>query len=139
MHFDTTIDVNASAADIWSVMRDVERWPEWTESITKVERLDAGEFGVGSRARIKQPGMPSVVWEVTELTAERSFTWVASSPGMKTVATHVLTETGAGTTVALSLDQTGALSGLVGRLMAGKTRRFLAMEAAGLKSRATSF
>ena len=38
---------------------------------------------MGSRARIKQPRLPTTVWEVTEVVTGRSFTWIAGGPGTR--------------------------------------------------------
>lgn len=50
-------------------------------------------------------------------------------------ARHYVTGRGGRTLVCQELDQSGVLGALVGRLMAKKTRRFLELEAQGLKAR----
>ena len=67
MRFMATMDIAAPAQLVYEVYADVERWPEWAVSVTSVERLDQGPLRVGSRARIKQPRLPTAVWEVTEV------------------------------------------------------------------------
>ena len=42
VRFEATIDVAAPAQFLFEVYTDVERWPEWTASVTSVERLDQG-------------------------------------------------------------------------------------------------
>jgi uncharacterized membrane protein len=81
MHHETAIEIAASPELIWSTLSDVKRWPEWTRSVSEVERADAGDFGVGSRVRVKQPGMPRLVWEVTEYEPRRVFSWASKVPG----------------------------------------------------------
>jgi uncharacterized protein YndB with AHSA1/START domain len=133
----TSITIDAPAQRVWSVMTDVERWPEWTASVTRVERLDTGPFGVGSRARIRQPKLPTTIWTVSDLQPERSFAWTAGASGVTTVAEHEITPgPGGGVTVTLSIRQSGLLSPLLALLASGLTRRYIRMEAEGLKRRA---
>jgi uncharacterized protein YndB with AHSA1/START domain len=52
--FRVAVDIAASPALVWSVMADVEHWPEWAASISKVVLLTPGTLRVGSRVRIHQ-------------------------------------------------------------------------------------
>jgi hypothetical protein len=139
MYDAVSITINAPQETIWPILVDVERWPEWTTSIRHVERLDHGQFSVGSRARISQPSLPTLIWTVTQIEPLRSFTWVAGGPGASTVASHTLAALPDGSTgLELSIDQRGPIGNLVGLLVRGITRRYLAMESRGLKQRAES-
>jgi hypothetical protein len=78
--------------------------------------------------------MPSVVWEVTELDPGQSFTWRSKSPGVMTVGTHLVRETASnGTAVTLGIHQSGSLTWLIGLLVGSRVRRYVQMEADGLK------
>ena len=129
-------DIRADLKSVWATLIDVERWHEWTRSIDQVERLDGGEFRLGSRARICQPRIPAAVWTVTEFEPEKSFTWVSEALGMKSVAGHRLEPRGDG---AVSLTLTFMQSGWLARLVRSRAERiakeYLAMEAQGLKRR----
>jgi hypothetical protein len=78
--------------------------------------------------------MRGTVWEVTELEPDRSFVWSARSGGVSMVAGHTIEPGADRATVRLSFDLTGPLSGLFGRLAGGRIRRYLGMEADGLKA-----
>src|SRR4051794_39281756 len=128
------IEIDAPADVVWEVFSDVERWPEWTASVTRLVALDGPGLAVGKRFEIKQPRMPKLVWEVTALDPAASWTWVQRSPGGVPVARHdVIAESGGRTQVRQQLHQGGPIGGLVGLLMRGMTRRYLDLEAAGLK------
>jgi len=92
---------------------------------------------VGERVVLAQPRLPTTTWTVTEVDDGRSFTWVASASGVRTVGEHALLDRGAGTcTALLRLTQHGPVGRLVGLLSARLTRRYLRWEAEGLKARA---
>jgi uncharacterized membrane protein len=130
------IAIDAPAAVVWDVFSDVEHWPEWTASVTRLVGIDGPDIAVGKRFEIKQPRMPRLVWEVTEVIPGASWTWVQRSPGGLTVARHdVISESGHRTQVKQQLDQRGPIGSLVGLLTGGMTRRYLDLEAAGLKTR----
>ncbi len=131
-----SVEIDAPAKLVWEVFSDVERWPEWTASVTALVALDGPGLAVGKRFAIKQPGMGKLVWVVTEIDPGSSWTWVQRAPGSVVTARHEVTaRPGGHTLVRQRLDQRGALGALVGRLMAKKTRRFLQLEAHGLKAR----
>lgn len=137
MRFEASIDIAAPPERVFAVYSDVERWPEWTASVTSVERLDEGPLRVGSRARIRQPRLPVAVWEVTGLVPDRSFTWVARGPGIVTTGSHMVTpqEGGDQVTATASLEQAGLLGPLMGRLTKRLTDEYLETEVRSLKSR----
>jgi uncharacterized membrane protein len=135
MNVDCSVTIDAAAPLVWDVFSDVERWPEWTASVTRLEALDGPGLAVGKRFAIKQPRMPRLVWEVTELRPGVSWTWQQRSPGGTTSASHqVIPQPDGGTLVRQQLDQRGPIGALVGRLMIRTTRRYLQLEADGLKA-----
>ncbi|MDX2150415.1 MAG: SRPBCC family protein [Bryobacteraceae bacterium] len=135
-HFSVELDVAAPRRRVWSVMTDFGGWPDWTPSVTGIEPLDAGPAGAGKRYRLRQPGFPAAVWEITAYQPERGFEWVTRRPGTTVFARHRLEENGrGGTRVTLAVEFTGPFGGMVGWLMRGVNERFLGMEARGLKER----
>jgi len=129
-----SVTIDAPIDVVWSVFTDVERWPTWASSFTSVDLVD-GPMRLGAKARIRQPRLPTVVWEVTKWEPGRSWTWVATGPGARTEASHVLTASGRGTVAEQSIVSSGPLGRLVAFLYRSLTRRYLAIEAEGLKQR----
>lgn len=135
--FETSRRIAAPTQAVWEVLFDVARWPEWTPTIDSVERLDDGPFGVGSRAKVRQPKLPQAEWEVTEVVDGRSFTWEARGPGLKTIARHQVVPDGAGSTVTLSIEQTGPMGAVAALVWRRLTQRYIELEAASLDARVT--
>ncbi|HEY2794275.1 MAG TPA: SRPBCC family protein [Micromonosporaceae bacterium] len=131
----TTIDINAGLDRVWTELIDITAWPKWSASMTSVNRLDDGPLREGSRARVKQPRMPSMTWTVTELADQSSFVWAAKTPGVVTLGTHRITANPDGSThLVLGVEHSGQMSGLIGRMTGARTRRYMALEAAALKA-----
>ena len=116
---------------------DVARWPEWTPTIDRVERMDEGPFQLGSRAKVRQPKLPQAQWQVTEVVDGRNFTWEAKGPGMKTIARHEVVPDDTGSTVTLSIEQTGPMGAVAATLWRGLTQRYIELEAESLDKRVT--
>jgi uncharacterized membrane protein len=136
VHFETSVDIDAAPETVWNLLKDVERWPDMTDSMDRVDVLDE-PFTLGSRARVRQPKLPAAVWTVTAYDENRTFTWESRSPGVTTVGAHEIEPTPDGrATVRLTLDQKGPLAPVFALLAGRLTRRYVVMEAQGLKAKA---
>lgn len=137
MEISRTVEIDAPAEIVWEVWSDVERWPEWTEGVTRVEVLaDDKTLAVGIRVRIGQPKFPTVVWEVTSVEEGRFFEWVSVSPGARITGRHKIeARADGGSIAAMSLRYEGLIANLVARLTRSLTDRYIDLEAAGLKKK----
>jgi len=139
MQYTQAVRTTADRSRTWRVLAAVTSYPQWTPSMTDVAGLDGDELAMGHRFRVRQPGLPVMVWRVTGLRDGEEFTWEARSPGVHTLASHRLSTNADGSTeITLRLEQTGPLAGFVRLLIGAKTRRYVALEAAGLKAAAES-
>ena len=132
----TSIDINAPAERVYAVMIDIDRWHEWTGSITSIRRLDGAAFIVGTRAMVRQPKLPPAMWTISKIEPGRRFEWINAAPGLKVTGHHSVEPTPTGSRATLALSYAGLFGGLLARLTEGITKRYIAMEAAGLKARA---
>jgi len=133
--FRINTEINASPEHVWNILADVRRWPEWTSSMSKVEPLDDGPLGIGSRVRVLQPKLRPAIMTIAEWQPGRGFVWVAKNPGLVAVAEHQLTPVPSGCVVALGVIYKGLLSSLVSFFAGSLTKRYIELEAAGLKAR----
>ena len=136
MEIEHIVDIAAVREKVWTVLTDVERWPEWTPTVTRIRRLDKGSLAVGSRVLIWQPKLPPAKWRVVELDdVRRSFTWETTGPGMRLQARHWIEESGNSSRATLSIQFSGLLGPLFARLTRNLNDRYLALEAKGLRER----
>ena len=133
--FSIVFDIKAPSSQVFAVLCDVERWPEWTSTVTSIQRIENGPLAVGSSALIKQPKLRDAVWRVTELEDGRRFAWVTRSPGAYIKGDHLIESAGDGSKVTLRIKVSGLLAPLVVRLYRGLFERYLATEADGLQKR----
>lgn len=134
MRVENIIQIEASPSLVWAVTEDIERWPEWTPTVTEVVRKDSGPFGLGSVARIKQPLQPTAEWVVTEFEPGRKFSWQTRRIGLEMVGGHELRDEGPGTRNVLSLEASGPLAMLLWPVLRMPVRRALSLENRGLKA-----
>jgi uncharacterized protein YndB with AHSA1/START domain len=131
-----SIDIDAPASTVWAVLSDVERWHQWTASVSSVRRSRSGPLTVGEQVVVEQPRLPTLTYTVTAVDEGRSFTWAAGSRASQGVGEHVLTpRIAGGCTATLRLTQKGPAARLVGAVLNRITRRYVRMEAEGLRAR----
>ena len=130
-----TADARTDVRHVWQSFTAVEDWPKWTRSITTVQWLDDGPIRVGKRARVKQPSVPTMVWQVTDMQEDSEFTWANRSLGCTTIARHKVRPNDDGTVrITLEIERTGPMAWFVDAVSARLTKRYLVMEAAGHKA-----
>ncbi|HEX6575395.1 MAG TPA: SRPBCC family protein, partial [Gemmatimonadaceae bacterium] len=117
--FTTSIDVAAPPSRVYSVMIDIDRWPEWTRSVSSVKRLGDTPFDVGTKVLVRQPKLPPAVWKVSSIEPNRSFTWIGGGPGIHVTAKHSVEPAPGGSRVTLYLEYRG----LIGDFFAKITER----------------
>lgn len=135
MDFKVTVDIAAPPRVVWAVIRDVERWHEWTPSITSIKRLDDGPLRAGARASVRQPKLPKNIFTVTTLEDDRGFDWQTASPGLSGSGHHWIEPIPGGSRVTLGVSFRGLLAPIVRLLYGRLTQRYIEMEAAGLRRR----
>ena len=129
-------DVRASAERVWAVLADPESWPRWTESMREVRLLDGG-LALGNRVHIVQPKLLPMEWTVTEYEPGAVLTWTAAGPGVRTTGTHSVRSRPDGTSrLRLGLTQRGLLAPVVAGLYGRRSRRYVELEAEGLRAAA---
>ena len=128
------VEIRVPPARVWSVLLDLERWPEWTTSVSRIQRMEVGPLSMGSRTRIWQPHLRPAVWCVTSLDDRRRvFGWTTRTLGVKIVGRHQVEAVKNHSRLCLSIHYTGPLSALATRFYGNLTRDYLAREANGLK------
>ena len=134
--FRYTAEIFALPARVWAALVDVEHWPEWTPTVTRVQRMEDSPLALGSRTKIWQPKLMPAEWRVIALDENAGvFTWVTSKPGIQITATHRIepSTTREGTHVTLVLDYAGLLGPLMAWQFKDLNWDYLTKEAAGLK------
>jgi uncharacterized membrane protein len=134
MKIEDEISIDAPREVVWAVTSELERWPEWTPTVESLERVDEGEFKVGSSALIKQPGLPLAEWIVTDLVPGKRFTWKSRVQGIHMAASHELTSDGSGMKNVLRIEISGLVAFLLWPWIRLSVRRTLKQENQGLKA-----
>lgn len=127
--YQTTRDLPSPPQRTWELISDLERWDSMLPTVQRIERLDTGPIGTGSRFRVSQPGLLTAVYSILEWSPDRGFTWESRTPGVRTMASHWISERQDGSQLTLGLEWSGPLAGMVRRLLGSKARRMVDSEA----------
>lgn len=134
MRYEVTTTIDAPVDLVWQTVSEIEKWPDWSPTMTSVRRLDTGELRAGSTAEVHQPTQPPRRWTVSRVEPRRSFAWETSGAGLRLFADHVLSGPDGQVEVLLTFTTSGVLGPVAG-LFAGKTiRRLVDTEASSLKA-----
>ncbi|MFG1811410.1 SRPBCC family protein [Streptomyces sp. NPDC049040] len=128
------LTVDAPATRVWQVLTDVGKWPDLTASMTSVRGLDGPRPAVGARFEIRQPRLRKAVWTVTRLDEGVAFDWESRAPGVVSTGSHLLEADGERTRLTLTMEQSGVLAWPIGLLAGSTIRRYLTLEAQGIKA-----
>ena len=132
--FQTSITIAAERRDVWNVLKEVKRWPEWTPTIKSVVALDNDALMPGRRYRVKHRGLATAVWKATEVDPKKGFTWETRAIGLRLTASHNL-EGIRPTAVTLVFALAGPLARFVAALARKKIEKYLELEAESLRRR----
>jgi hypothetical protein len=138
MRFEESIGIDAQQQRVWDVLSDLEAWPRRVETVDVVELLTPAPLAEGSRILLKQPKLPEGTWDITVWDAPSYFELRQKSGGITSVAGHRVEVLEEGRSrLTLSLDMRGLLIPVVA-LFSGLTKRYMTIEAQGMKLAAES-
>ena len=114
----STVAIDAPADLVWNVFTDVEHWPDWTPSVTRLIGLDGPELAVGA-ALPDRSATPAEAGVDGHRDHPAQVVDLGSAlPGGRTTARHEVVETASGTTVVnQELEQRGIVGAAVGLAM----------------------
>ncbi len=139
MRFEQSIDIDAPPQRVWDVLSDIEAWPQRIETVDAAELLTPAPVGMGSRVRLKQPKLGEGTWEVTAWDGPSFFEFRQQASGVTSVAGHRVEAMEEGRSrLTLTLEMSGLLVPIFGRVFKGLTNRYMTDEAQGIKRESES-
>ena len=127
------IEIDARPDEVWAATTALARWPEWNPNVSEVVPLETGPLEIGSKALVRQSGLPEVVWTVTAFDPGRHFAWSSRVRNVPMLATHIIEQTGESSRSRLEVEVRGLLAFLLWPLLRPQIRRAIARENTGLK------
>jgi hypothetical protein len=122
---------------LWSVVTDVERWPDLIDVYEQVRRTRSGPLELGEEVHVKQRGLAAGSWTVTTYDEGRAFVWEQRSRGVLVVGGHTVEPAGDGSRLTLTLDMSGGMAGLLSAVLGRRVRRYVDLECERLTAEAS--
>jgi len=118
MRFDSSIDINAPAGKVWTLIDKLEEWPQWMPSIKQIERLSKEPLTVGSQLSVtaKVSGLTvKLLMTIIEFVPERTVVMKGKALGTNLTRFYTLEPVNGKTKVTIGGDVSGALAWLACR------------------------
>ena len=118
MRFESSIDINAPAEKVWTLIDKLEEWPQWMPSIKKIERLSKEPLTVGSQLSVtaKVSGLTvKLLMTIIEFVPERTVVMKGKALGTNLTRFYTLEPVNGKTKVTIGGDVSGALAWLACR------------------------
>ena len=100
-------EIKASPEQVWALLSDVKRYPEWVVFTERMVETPEGALGVGSSYR-EYGGIPpfksETAWQVTEFDAPRRQVHAGGDKQMQITVSFEMTPSGGGTQVRQQMD-----------------------------------
>ena len=118
MRFSSSVEINAPVEKVWSLIDKLEEWPQWMQSIKKIERVSEGPLAVGSQlivtARVSRLTV-NLLMTITEFIPERSVIMQGKALGTNLTRFYFLEPVNGKTKVTIGGEVSGLLAWMARR------------------------
>jgi len=118
MKFESSVEINAPVKKVWTLVDNLEEWPQWMPSIKKIERVSKGPLTVGSQlsvtARVSRLTV-RLLMTITEFVSERAVVMEGKTLGTKLTRFYALEPVNDKTKVTVGGQVSGILAWLARR------------------------
>jgi len=118
MRFSSSVEVNAPVEKVWSLIDKLEEWPQWMQSIKKIERVSEGPLAVGSQLSVTARAnrlTVNLLMTISEFVPERSVVMQGRALGTKLTRFYFLEPVNGKTKVTIGGEVSGLLSWMARR------------------------
>lgn len=130
-----SVKVSVQAQDAWNAVLDFKSRPKYSPRVKEVTLLDGEPLKKGSRIRLRING-DRFTPVVEAIEPPQRLELLVKGPGFKARHVYEVTQTGDGTTVAMSATYGGLLGIIFGRMMTRSIHKDLTDELAAIKQAA---
>ena len=118
MKFESSVEINAPVEKVWTLVDNLEEWPQWMPSIKKIERVSKGPLTVGSQlsvtAKVSRITV-KLLMTITEFVSERAVVMEGKALGTKLTRFYTLEPVNGKTKVTIGGEVSGLLAWLAHR------------------------
>ena len=118
MRFSSSVEINAPLEKVWTLVDNLEEWPQWMPSIKKIARVSEGPLTVGSQlsvtAKVSRLTV-NLLMTITEFVPERSVVMQGKALGTNLTRFYTLEPVNGKTKVTVGGEVSGLLAWLARR------------------------